>query len=346
MTGIIDRITGANTYNEEEMKRIRQIRADFNGLIETYQRRALEGKEKGTLSPESAETILSYNATNQEWLAANPKATIMELEAKKDEYSTYVNNVLGTDLPKAAYRSFYTGLGYLVTKYDKDSRFTPKAKKAFENEAQSLKTWYTENLKTLNKIQLEQKVSDAETRLLQVIEDTGFRNTIRTEFGDLKKKPAQEWADLTKKTSKNLEIIKNADFRWSDVWTAFTDQLTYIPLVILCVICLFTGSLAANSVIHRPVMYRVLNFIYGAFPLFAIPVALYFVIQRVRCGPFPMYGFLPILESSLEREETYGIIAYLLRSLVTYYPDSTIGLWADDYERCIGQYAQGNGASI
>lgn len=345
MAGLLSSITGT-PYNEEEMKRIRQIRTDFNGAIDTYQRRALEGKEKGSLSPESAEDILSYNVKTQDWLAEHPKATIMELEAKKDEYTTYINNVLSTDLPKAAYRSFYTGLGYLVTKYEKDPRFTPKAKAAFTTEAQSLKTWYADNLKTLNKIQLEQKVADAETRLLQIVDNTSFRATLRTEFGDLKKKPAQEWADLTKKTSKNLEVIKNADFRWSDVWTAFTDQLVYIPLIILCVIGLFTGSLAANSVIHRPAMYRVLNFFYGAFPLFVIPVGLYFIVQRVRCGPFPMYGFLPLIASSIEQEETYGIVAYLFRSLVTYYPDSTIGVWAKDYERCIDQYAQGAGASV
>jgi hypothetical protein len=340
MTGLLDSITGGNTYNEAEMNRIRQIRADFNGSINTYQTRALEGKEKGTLSPESANTILTYNAKAQEWLAATPKATIMELEAKKDEYNTDVNNVLSTDVPKAVYRSFYTGLDFLITKYEKDPRFTPKVKKAFENESYILKTWYTENEKTLNKIQLEQKVSDAETRLLQTVEDTPFRNILRGEFAELKRKPAQEWSDLTKKTSKNQEIIKNADFRWSTVWDSFVDKLSYIPLVILCVFGLFTGSLAANSAIHRPALYRVLNFIYGAFPLFVIPVGIYFLIQRVRCGPFPMYGLLPILETTLEKEESYGTLTYLFRSLVTYYPDSTIGLWAEDYQRCIHQYAQ------
>ncbi len=340
MSGLLSIITGDNTYNEAEIDRIRQIRADFNGSINTYQMRAINGKEKGTLSPESAESILSYNVKAQEWLAANPKATIMELEAKKDEYIQNVNNILNTDIPKTVYRSFYTGLEFLASKYEKDPRFTPKLKAAFKNEVYTLKTWYQENVKTLNKIQLEQKVSDTETRLLQTVDDTNFRAILKDDFRDLKKKPSQEWEDLTKKTTKNQEIIKNSDFRWSDVWDSFTNQLVYIPLIVLCVIGLFTGSLAANSVIHRPVLYRVLNFIYGAFPLFVIPVGIYFIIQRVRCGPIPMYGLLPILESTVEKEESYGTLTYLIRSLVTYYPDSTIRVLAADYETSLVQQSK------
>ncbi len=336
MSGLLDRLTGANSYSVEEQDRIRQVRADFNGSIETYQKRALENKEKGTLSPEGAEAILKRNVEAQEWLAAHPTARILELQAAKDAYIQDVNNVLDSDIPKANFRSFYMGLRYLAAV--DDERLTKSLKDTLLKEATTLESWFAKKQATLNKIQLEQQTSDAQTRILQAVEDPSYRSFLKKELEDLKNKSAQDWADVTAATARNEEIIQQGEFRWTDIWDSFVAQLTKIPFLIFFIVAFFVGSLAANSVIHRPAIYRVLYFIYSA--VFSPIMAFYFLIQRIRCGPIPLYGVLPIVESSPEKEDTYGIITYLLRSLVTYYPDANIGRWAGEYETSLAHFDQ------
>jgi len=337
MSGLLDRLTGANSYSVEEQDRIRQARADFNGSIETYQKRALENKEKGSLSPEGAEAILKRNVEAQEWLAAHPTARILELQAEKDAYTQDVNNVLDTDIPKANFRSFYMGLRYLAGL--DDPRLIKSLKDTLLKEADQLESWYNKNKDSLNKIQLEQQTNDSQTRILQAVEDANYRSVLKGELEGLKNKSAQDWTDVLAATEKNQEIIQQGEFRWTDIWNSFVSQLQKIPGLIFFIIAFFVGSLAANSVIYRPAIYRVLYFFYGA--LFSPILAFYFLIQRIRCGPFPLYGVLPVLESTPEKEETYGMVTYLLRSLVTYFPDENISRWAGEYETCLNQYDQG-----
>lgn len=336
MSGLLDRLTGANSYSVEEQDRIRQVRADFNGSIETYQKRALENKEKGSLSPEGAEAILKRNVGAQEWLAGHPTARILELQAEKDAYIQDINKVLETDIPKANFRSFYMGLRYLAGL--DDPRLTKPLKDTLLKETTTLESWYKKNEATLNKIQLEQQTNDAQTRILQAVEDPNFRSALKGDIEDLKNKSAQDWTDVLAATEKNQEIIQQGEFRWTDIWDSFVSQLQKIPVLIFFIIAFFVGSLAANSVIHRPALYRVLYFFYGT--LFSPILAIYFLIQRVRCGPFPLYGVLPVLESTPAHEDSYNIIIYLLRSLVTYYPDANIGRWVGEYEICLAQYDQ------
>jgi hypothetical protein len=337
MSGIVDRLIGT-TYSVEEQDRIRQLRADFNGSIQTYQQKALEGREKGTLSPEGAQEILARNVAITEWLASNSTAPLLELQAERDKYNSDINNILSVDQPKANYRSFYAGLRFLAEL--KDPRITSNVKAALVKEAQDLESWYNSNKATLTKIQLEQKMSDAQTRILQTVDDAAYRTVLQNDLNGLKNRPAEEWADASKKQVKNQATIQNADFRIEDVWSSFKETFSWWPILLLVLFCILGGSLAANSAIHRPIPYRVLFFLYGAFPLFVFPVLLYFLIQRVRCGPLPMYGLLPVLCTTPEIEEGNNFFTALLRGPFTYYEDANISRWAGELEECVKQYAQ------
>lgn len=337
MSGIVDRLIGTS-YSVEEQDRIRQLRADFNGSIQTYQQKALEGKEKGTLSPEGAQEILARNVAINDWLVANSTASLLELQAERDKYNSDVNNILSVDQPKANYRSFYTGLRFLAEQ--KDPRITPNLKSALVKEARDLESWYNSNKATLTKIQLEQKMSDAQTRILQTVDDAAYRTILKSDLDGLKNRPAEEWADASKKQVKNQQILKNADFRLEDVWSSFKYTFSFWPTLLLILACILAGSLASNAAIHRPISYRVLFFLYGAFPLFVFPVLIYFLIQRVRCGPLPMYGLLPVLLTTPEIEEGNNFFTALLRGPFTYYEDANIGRWAGELEECVKQYTQ------
>ncbi len=337
MSGIVDRLIGTS-YSVEEQDRIRQLRADFNGSIQTYQQKALEGKEKGTLSPEGAQEILARNVAITDWLAANSTAPLLELQAERDKYNSDINNILSTDQPKANYRSFYTGLTFIAEQ--KDPRLTPNVKSVLVKEARDLESWYTSNSTTLTKIQLEQKMSDAQTRILQTVDDAAYRTVLQNELNGLKNRPAQEWADAAKKQTKNQATIDNAQFRFGDIWSSFTSTLSFWPILLLVLFCILGGSLAANSAIHRPIPYRVRFFLHGAFPLFVCPVLLYFRVQRVRCGPLPMYGVLPVLCTTPEIEAGESLITALLRAPFTYYEDANIARWAGELEECVKQYTQ------
>jgi hypothetical protein len=54
------------------------------------------------------------------------------------------------------------------------------------------------------------------------------------------------------------------------------------------------GSFAANLAIGRTVPYRVLYFLYGCIPFFSPFIILYVIYLRIRYGPVPLYGILPL----------------------------------------------------
>jgi hypothetical protein len=336
MSGLLNKITGGDTpYSEEEQNRIRGARADFNGAIQSYQRRATEGKEKRTLSPEGALNIMKKNTEATEWLANNASAKTVEIQAQKDKYENDIRLILETDMPKATFRSYYMGLQYIGQK----NELPPKVIELVLTEAKKLEDWYNKHEMITNNIELQQMVADSELRILEAIVDTSVRDRTRTDIENIKKKPADAWKSDIAIMTKNQTIIKNSEFRWTDMMESAVLVFAGLPMYLIFLLCLFAGSLAANSAIHRPALYRVLFFIYGAFPLFSGFVLFYFLLQRFRCGPMPLYGFLPILSSTAECDSQSKFLAFL-RAIITYYPDPTIDQWRTDLDNCIQQFKQ------
>jgi hypothetical protein len=99
----------------------------------------------------------------------------------------------------------------------------------------------------------------------------------------------QQSKQLKNKTGDNARL----EFKATDVLTTSLSVAGQVfGSLFLILLIIFCGSLAANQAIGRDPIYRVIYFIWGMvfFPFVAIQC----LLQRLRVGPIPMYGILPV----------------------------------------------------
>lgn len=329
------------SYSVEEQEKIRQARTGFMDLIQNYQTRVFNLKEKAKLTPESANEIITYNDTTYKWLNDNPKANLLEVQAQRDTYKQHVENILSTDKPRAMFMSYYTGLPLAADDLVKSNTIDDVQKKLIMKEATDAKAWYAANKARTNKIELEAYLENSKTRILQTITDLKARQRVRDELDRTKNGSAEQYASLQASVKKNEERVREGEFKTETILeTAWGTALTIFGSIFLFAILAFSGSLVANTAIHRPVSYRILYFIWGFIPVFAIPVFLYFIFKRAKVGPLHLYTLLPIVSSTPEYENELGWFARFFRSAVVYYPDAEIENMAAEFTKSLEKYAQ------
>ena len=106
----------------------------------------------------------------------------------------------------------------------------------------------------------------------------------------------------------------------------------FIALFILFAI--YTGHLAANDAIGRPIAYRILFFLYGT--IGCVFVAPYYLIKRLLGYSVRSYALLPIREGDVPP----GLDGLFL-SLVSYTPDATVAIAKQAYENSLAAAAKG-----
>ena len=329
------------SYSVEEQEKIRQARTGFMDLIQNYQTRVFNLKEKAKLTPESANEIITYNDTTYKWLNDNPKANLLEVQAQRDTYKQHVENILSTDKPRAMFMSYYAGLPLISDELAKTNTIDDAQRKVIMKEAADTKAWYEANKESTNKIELETYLENSKTRILQSITDLKTRGRVRDELDRTKNGSAEEYASIQSSLKKNEERVRDAEFKAATIFeTAWGTALTIFGSIFLFAILAFSGSLVANTAIHRPVSYRILYFIWGFIPLFAIPVFLYFIFKRIRIGPLHLYTLLPIVSSTPEYENELGWFTRFIRSAVVYYPDEAIDIMAVEFKNSLEKYVQ------
>ena len=108
-----------------------------------------------------------------------------------------------------------------------------------------------------------------------------------------------------------------------------------MPLILLSffliLLIIFCGSLAANQAIGRDPVYRVIYFIWGM--VFFPVVAIQSLLQRLRVGPIPMYGILPI-----STEDGTTRLGKLLWSPFYWIPDVKSDNLRDEYLKSLSKF--------
>ena len=78
--------------------------------------------------------------------------------------------------------------------------------------------------------------------------------------------------------SKNAEIMNRTT---SDItWDAFKRALSFLGLIIYIVLSLTFASFVANSLLHKPILYRILAFVYAF--IFAPIFGVYYTYNRIK----------------------------------------------------------------
>jgi ABC-type sugar transport system permease subunit len=341
MVTIRNPFTSDTSYSVEEQNKIREERTNFNDLIQNYHKRVLELKEKGKLTPESANEILVLNDTTYKWLTDNPTADLLKILSQKDAYKQRADTIIETDKPKAQFISYYTGIPYIADTLYNQRTIDDARKGILIKEARDAEAWFKTNGATANKIQLDTYLAGSEARLLDGLTDIKVREAIRTAVANIKAASAEKLRYIFGSLKKNEKKLEESEFRLSTVTgTTWSIATSIFVWSVVFVVCAFSGSLAANTVIHRPAVYRLLYFIWGAIPLFVVPIFIYFIFQRVKSGPLHLYTMIPIVSSTADYENSLGFFERLLRSAVVYYPDEHIDTLAAAFQKTLESYKQ------
>lgn len=318
--------------------KVREARADFNSTIESNHKRVIA--EKGRINPDTANLIVKINGEYTKWLSDNPNANILEIQAKKDTYSGLIKNVFETEKSKNAYLAFIMGMDMKIRNVD-DKNISSDERNKISSILQSSEKWLMDNLLTANKIQYDDKMNNIRKELIDSSPSPIIKNIVNEVFNNIYNSDPEKIKQQAEKERKNKELLAALHFSFSDIWDSASDTFWKVIVSLFSImLCLFSGALASNSVIYRPISYRVLYFIFGAIPIFIIPILIYFALQRARYGPLHLYAMLPLIPSTFDVEIQNGLIMRLLRASVVYFPDQYIPIMASEYQASLEKFAQ------
>jgi hypothetical protein len=102
-------------------------------------------------------------------------------------------------------------------------------------------------------------------------------------------------SEQQKVQSKNAEIMNRTT---SDiVWDAFKKALSFLGTIIYIVLALTFASFVANSLLHKPILYRILAFVYAF--IFAPIFGVYYTYNRIKYIIGIQGAELPLMEGLL-----------------------------------------------
>ena len=302
--GLLAKIGLGSEPSLEEQNKRREIRQSFLDFLASEQGRALKSQTDNKLTPESTQTILSRVKKAQEWLRNNPNANLSEIQTERDAFTVDIKRVYDVNDIKKLLNNIplvLENVNIQLNTEENNRRLTKEdlAKlKTIPSVSESLVSWNKTNQnETL--ITYQQKLEEINR---QIIFPSSWINTIISSVIESAKNDTQDNLQKNiKKTALRKEKYDRTKVTTGSVVSQTLATTTQVTISLgIVTLCLFCGSLAANQAIGRDNIYRVIYFIWGAFPLFAPLIAFYSIMKRFREGPIPMYSVLPLTTTPAE----------------------------------------------
>lgn len=294
--GLLNRLGLGPEPTLEEQQKLREFRQTYLDYLASEQGRTVSDQTSKRLTPESTQQILSLIKDAQTWLQKNPNANLLELQAARDNFTIELKRIRDIDKPKAILQSFVYGIPGFVNEVGKQKKLLSTAEQySMTGIANTLNAWLIANP---NKTVLDynQKSAETESALKANVSNDDAKRMLNHFINNfIKQTPPETIKEQVQKDEKKAEFTAKLELKPKEVLeetisTAFTVFWT----LLIIALCIFCGSLAANQAIGRDPIYRILYFIWGAFPLFAPFVAIQSLLLRLRTGPIPMFAILPI----------------------------------------------------
>jgi hypothetical protein len=327
-----------------------EVRKNFLDLLDSYNTRAVEEqkKQKGSpsqLVPDNPSQMIRLNDEYRAWLSANPSASASAIQAQRETYERKMKNLLESSAVRNEYASIITAFGYSMADKDSKKELTSADKKVIEDALKALSGWYEkgDNKYYASVVEYNGEIQKFKDAVLGGLKDPKVREFYQDMFGKIKSESQDPDKILkTEEARKQArEKLADAEFRMDDIVDSMTHTIgDWGYTLIMAVIFLFGGFLAANTAIHRPPIYRIFYFIWASIPLFTIPVFIYFILKRVRQGPLHLYGLLPLIATTYDSEMDQGFFMRWMRSPFTYYHDSYIDVLAGEYQKSLEAFKQ------
>jgi hypothetical protein len=279
----------------EDVAKQRQVRTEYNNYLNTTQTNTTADVNTKALTPESGQSILTQLQGGFKWLKENPKASINEIYANYDAVTSDVKRIVGTDRPKREFKNTTTVLPSIIDTFVNEKKITDSQGTALKNLNTSEISWYNQNQATATQIDFSEENIKFSDKITEIVKDAETVKAIKDKITTAKKLSTsdvvslvlQQDAALKKRESQTVDIKKTA--------TVALDVAQKVFFSLLAIsVCILSGSLAANMAIGRHSAYRILYFIYGCIPFFAPFIIIYTIYRRIKEGPLPYYGILPV----------------------------------------------------
>lgn len=279
----------------ESVAKLRQARTETQDYLTATQTTIVTDVNTNRLTPESGQAILQQIQSAFDWLKKNPNATLVEVYANRDSTVAEIARITKTDGPKKELRNIVTALPAILTDaVQKKLVEQPNADKVLAFKA-STEDWLTKNGATATEIEFQQEQLKLNNKLDELLGSADAVRAVKDLLDKVKTGEPSQVALQTAEQQKKLKEAYNREVHVEDgLKTAGRVALQVFAISILVVLCLLCGSLAANMAIGRSRAYRVLYFLWGAFPVFAPFVGLYSLFKRLSDGPLPYYAILPL----------------------------------------------------
>jgi len=161
--------------------------------------------------------------------------------------------------------------------------------KALINYIKSELVWWNTNVKLSATTVNTRAVNFKEN--LQTNTDIYLRKLQQTVDASQQKLSSQEQEVLSKKAAVMNRTTSDI------VWDAFKKALSFLGIIIYLVLSLTFASFAANSLLHKPMLYRILAFVYAF--IFAPIFGVYYTYNRIIYAIGIQGAELPLMEGLL-----------------------------------------------
>lgn len=314
---------------QQELRNFRQSYLDY---LASEQGRAIQDQTNKYLTPESANDSLTIIKQSQNYLQQNPNANILELQSSKDTCIIQLKRIRETDKPKSYLQSIVNGIPGINEQYGIQQKLiTPQEQSSLAVIGSSLNSWLKSN-KSATLIDYNQKKQEIITTINGIFSDSTVKKQIQDAIQALTKLTPQEAEEQSKELKGKTKDTLRLEFKSTDVLTTTISIATQVFLsFFLILLIIFCGSLAANQAIGRDPVYRVIYFIWGM--VFFPVVAIQSLLQRLRVGPIPMYGILPI-----STEDGTTRLGKLLWSPFYWIPDVKSDNLRDEYLKSLSKF--------
>ena len=308
-----------------EIQQNMQAKQDYYNDIKNLNAQIKVSQDTNLILPETAAVSYRLLRDTQKWLKDNPDANASDILTSRLDLLQKFTEIQDTEGSRRLILIWMATCATSSKQLLATKTITEDDDKNIQTIVESLNKWYLEKKFTATKPDFDQKAMDVNDELqTQLSNNQPALSFIALQFQNYAKlTPAQlssllkqnniivtkQTPEQKKQTDAVIAVQEKHENEEKQIQKANDDPISTIQstalntffTLLMYFVFILGGSLAANLAIGRTNMYRVLYFIYGCIPFFAPIVILYTIYRRIRYGPVPLYGILPL---SIQEAET------------------------------------------
>ena len=307
---IYSRIFPPKPPSPDEFNAIKKERDGFYADLKSFQDKVKQEEASSVISPDTSNQLTSLIADAQKWLRTNPNANSLEVKTERDDLTQKAKPIYERETAKNQYLHMLWYAESVFSIYNNDSSFKeginnnvykPSATQLsnFTKELANEFTWIRQN-PSETALTYTQRIDTALQKYVKIFSDNKFLtpdliSSLSTQY---KSSAFPYWwktkAEIPIKAVASQNLEKSVYNNQRLITNSTILGLQIFGSLILVVLILFGGSLAANHAIMRDPIYKIFYFIFGCNPLLTPIIFAYTALLALKGRPIKYYGVLPI----------------------------------------------------